>query len=107
VAENHKTPPRAIPPSDDPAETIQRLIPRRQLKIETGDVVLARVHGGSLKRESFQLGVRGEGRMVGRFATFEHAAAAGEELATRLEARQLLVDNEGQPTYQHNDARRS
>ena len=107
MADNHKTPPRAIPPSDDPAETIQRLIPRRQLKIETGDVVLARVHGGSLKRESFQLGVRGEGRMVGRFATFEHAAAAGEELATRLEARLFFVDNEGGFPYLLKDARRS
>jgi hypothetical protein len=107
VADNHK-PPRPIPPSDDPAETIQRLIPRRQLKIETGDVVLARVHGGgSLKRESFQLGVRGDGRMVGRFATFEHGAAAGEDLATRLEARLFFVDNEGEPPFLLKDARRS
>jgi ribonuclease BN (tRNA processing enzyme) len=102
-----RAPTRATPPEADPTETMERLLSRRQLKIETGDVVLARVHGGySITRESFQLGISGDGKPIERFATFEHGAAKGEELAPRLHARLFFLEHEGEPPFLLKDARR-
>src|SRR4051812_34922673 len=72
----------AIPPSADPAEAIERLVSRRHLRVETGDVVVTRIHGSkSLPRESYELQVMGGTDPRERFATFEHAATRGELLA--------------------------
>ena len=80
MAKRQKT--RMEPPSADPAEAIERLISRRQLKIQPGDIVVTRIQAVSTtRRESFLLEIAGDGGPGETFATFEHAAVRGEFLA--------------------------
>jgi len=101
--------PKATPPSADPAETIERVLSRKQLRIETGDVVLTRVRRGSPSvgkaSEIYELRVVGSSdRRAERFATFGHAAARGEEIARTRKTRLMYVEAEGNPPFLLEDA---
>ena len=94
-------------PTDDPAEAVERVLSRRQLLVEDGDIVIARESAGilrgtfgidSLTRPSsltYRLIVRGQpddSRRV--FATYERAAVDGEALAAERRVR-LFYDEDG------------
>ncbi len=90
----------------DAAETFERIIPRQQLKIQSGDVVMTRSRG-PLGQDSYDLPVTGEINAPERFATFEHAAARGELLAMEKHARFFFVESDNEPPFLLKDARRS
>jgi hypothetical protein len=94
-------------PTDDPAEAVERVLSRRQLLVEDGDIVIARESAGSLRgtfgidsltgpsSPTYRLIVRGQpddSRRV--FATYERAAVDGESLAAEHRVR-LFYDEDG------------
>jgi hypothetical protein len=88
--ERRRRPSNPLRPLDDPAEAVERIVPRRQLLVEDGDVLIMREAGGLREgsRVVYQLRIRGSGPIADqRFASFEHAAARGEELATKAKVR--------------------
>ena len=97
-----------ISPLSDPAEAVQRIVPRRRLKLDDGDILIVRTSGGfrSGGRDVFQLHVRGQvASRSERFAGFDRAAAAGEQLATTKRVRLFYVDSESSPPHLLNDFR--
>ena len=95
-------------PLDDPAETVERIVPRRLLLLEDGDVLIMREAGGLREgsRVVYQLRIRGSGAIPDqRFASFEHSAARGEELATRARVRLLYFESQQEPPFLLKDAR--
>jgi hypothetical protein len=100
---------QAIPPLTDPAETEEGVLRRRTPTIESGDVVIRRAHGGliSSKRPLFELRIEGSVvRQPERFATFEHAAARGDDLASARLSRLFYLETEAEPPCLLKDARR-
>jgi hypothetical protein len=96
-------------PLDDPAETVERIVPRRLLLLEDGDVLIMREAGGLREgsRVVYQLRIRGSGPIPDqRFASFEHAAARGEELATSARVRLFYFESQQEPPFLLKDARR-
>ena len=101
-------PPDPTRPLDDPAEAVERIVPRRQLLLEDGDVLIMREAGGLREgsRVVYQLRIRGSGPIADlRFASFEHAAARGEELATRAKVRLLYFESRQEPPFLLKDVR--
>ena len=99
--------PERTPSHADPSETLERLIPRRQLKMQDGDVLITREPGG-LQAESraiYQLHIHGTGPLADRFASFEHAAARGDELATTQRVRLFYVEHRKEGPFLLKDAR--
>ena len=81
---------------------------RRKLLIETGDVFIARAFApirGANERELFVLSRHDIGAVPGRFTTFEHAVAAGDELATRLKVRLYFLETTDDPPQLLKDCR--
>ena len=90
--------PQAIPPLTDPAEAVERIVPRRQLLIEDGDVLIVPAPGALQympRQQIYGLRVRGEGPAAGRYVSFEHASAAGDELARRRRVRLFFLETDG------------
>ena len=95
-------------PLDDPAEAVERIVPRRQLLVEDRDVLILREAGGLREgsRVVYQLRIRGSGPIADqRFASFEHAAARGEELATKAKVRLFSFESQQEPPFVLKDAR--
>ena len=96
--------PTRIPPTADPAEAIERLVSRKQLRLEAGDIVVVREPMPRLQlsaagtlwwfRVSTYLAPEANGCV---FTSFHHAASHGEQLAAQRHARLLLVED-GVPT---------
>ena len=99
--------PVRVAPTDDPAEAVERVLSRRQLIVEDGDVVIAREAAGLLRgtfgidsltgpsSPMYRLIVRGhvdDSRRV--FATYERAIVDGESLAAEHRVR-LFYDEDG------------
>ena len=91
---------RRIPPSRAPAEVVERIVPRRQLALEEGDVVIV--------REALPRLTRGLQRPEWRyrvvvypalshgaptFTSFAAAAGHGESQATERGARLMFVED--------------
>jgi hypothetical protein len=80
--------------SDIVADAVARIVPRRHLLIEDGDIYIT--HGIGLKgageRIVYQLARRGHGSTPDRFTTFEHAVAGGDELARVRRVRLFYLD---------------
>jgi hypothetical protein len=77
----------------DPAEAVERIVPRRQLLFEDGDVIIALAPSGvSLTGRVYQLRLRGLGPIAGQFVSFEHATAAGDQVAAARRVRLFYVD---------------
>jgi len=88
---------------------MERIVSRRQLLIEKGDVFIARAVApirATTDRDLFLLTRQGIGPVPGRFTTFEHAVAAGDELATRLKVRLYFLDSADQPPQLLKDCRK-
>ena|SRR5258706_15171659 len=94
-------------PTDDPAEAVERVLSRRQLLVEDGDIVIARESASILRgtfgidslagppSQTYRLIVRGQpddSRQV--FATYERATVEGESLAAEHRVR-LFYDEDG------------
>jgi hypothetical protein len=106
--ERRQPPPDPTRPLDDPAEAVERIVPRRQLLLEDGDVLIMREAGGFREgsRVVYQLRIRGRGPLADqRFASFEHAAARGEELATERKVRLFYFESAQEPPHLLKDAR--
>jgi hypothetical protein len=96
--------PTRIPPTADPAEAIERLVSRKQLRLEAGDIVVVRELMPRLQlsaagtlwwfRVRTYLAPEADARV---FTSFHHAASHGEQLAAQRHARLLLVED-GVPT---------
>lgn len=104
--DNEKDQPRqgAIPPLDDPAEAVERIVPRRQLLFEDGDVIIVQASGSAVylpQQRVYGLRIRGSGPVAGRYVSFEHAVVAGEELAMRRGVRLFYIDGEGEAELPH------
>lgn len=99
--------PRVTPPLTDPAEAVERIVPRRQLLVEDGDILIMREAGGLREgsRVIYELRIRGKGPTEHRFASFELAAATGEELATRTKVRLFYFESKEEPPHLLLDAR--
>lgn len=95
-------PPRRIPPSESPAEAVERLAPRKVLRLLSGDVVVAReliprVNPNPMSREPqwrYRVGVHGQPSPRQTFLTFLHAASRAEELAVSLRSRIMFVEDD-------------
>src|SRR3970040_2067564 len=88
--------PDAPPPSVDPSEAVERIVSRRQLLFEDGDVVIMRGPAGlrSDARSVYHLRLRGQGPLNARFVNFDHAAAAGDQLARGRQGRLYYIDSD-------------
>ena len=94
--------------TDDPVEAMERIVSRRKLLIETGDVFIERAVApirGANERDLFLLTRHDIGPVPGRFTTFEHAIAAGDELATRLKVRLYFIEATDHPPQLLKDCR--
>ena len=106
--ESRNLPPDPLPPTADPAEAVERIVPRRQLLLEDGDVLIVREAGGFREgsRVVYQLRIRGMGAIPDqRFTSFEHAAARGEELATKAKVRLFYFESQQDPPHLLHDSR--
>jgi hypothetical protein len=109
-AAKNTQPPKRIPvrvaPTDDPAETVERLLSRRQLIVEDGDVVVVRESAGlwrgtgvvgSLSGPSssqYRLIVRGQQDDIRRvYATYERGVVDGEALAAARRVRLFYAED--------------
>ena len=101
--------PRVTPPRADPAEAVERIVSRRQLLMQDGDVLIVRESGGIAEgsRLVYQLAIHGADRLPDRFASFEHAAAKGEDLATKSKVRLFYIEHKNDPPFLLKDARPS
>jgi hypothetical protein len=99
--------PIRVAPTDDPAEAVERVLSRRQLLVEDGDIVIVREAAGILRgtfgidsltgssSPTYRLIVRGrldDSRQL--FATYERAIVDGESLAAEHRVR-LFYDEDG------------
>ncbi len=79
---------------------MERLVSRKQLRVEQGDVVIARESMPRLQpsatahrwwfRVTVYLSPDGDGRV---FTSFHHAASHGEQLASQRRARLLFIED--------------
>jgi hypothetical protein len=92
--------PHRIPPADATSETIERVVGRRTVQPEGGDVVITRELVPSLRsiptnRWRYRLAVYPATRYEGRvFDSFQHAAQEGEVLATQRKARLVCIEDD-------------
>lgn len=97
-----------IPPLDDHVETIERVLSKRQLKIEMGDIVIIRAPKTLVRMRSlvYELRIHDTGHHE-RFTTLEHATARGDELARQHRSRLFYRDSEDDAPHLLKDARQS
>jgi hypothetical protein len=95
--------PRRIPPTDAPAEAIERITPRKIQQLTAGDVVITReqiprVNTRPLSQKTqwrYRVSIHtdpwGESQV---FSGFVHAAAAAEQLGAALRTRVMYVEDD-------------
>jgi hypothetical protein len=94
--------PARVAPLADPAEAVERVLSRRQLLIQDGDVVLSREPAdrrllGTATTWRYRLHVHPDavgGKLSTVFAHYDLAAMAGEELAVTRHVR-LFYEEDG------------
>ena len=87
---------------------MERIVPRRKLLIEKGDVFITRAVASiraTAERDLFLLTRKDVGRVRERFTTFEEAVAAGDELARRLKVRLYFQESADHPPQLLKDCR--
>jgi hypothetical protein len=102
--------PKPLPPARPAAdftEAVQRIVPRRHLVVQDGDVLISRAASGfgSPGRLVYIIAVQGSGPTTDRFANFEHAAARGEELAKNRQVRLFYCESKDEVPMLLKDAR--
>ena len=101
--------PERTPSQSDPDGALERLLQRRHLKFQEGDVIITRQAGGlrADSRAVYHLHIHGSGPLAYRFARFELAAANGEDLATKHKVRLFYVEHKNDSPALLKDARTS
>jgi hypothetical protein len=98
--------PVKLAPGDDPAEAVERVLSRRQLIVEEGDIVIAREvagiwHAGpgltsptTISRSQYRILIRGqrEDEIERVFAQYDRAVMDGEVLAANRRVRLFYSD---------------
>lgn len=97
--------PRRIPPRDDVPEAVERIVPKRQVQPQRGDVIVRRervprLNPYALAAPPWRYRVTvfpdpSEGHV---FTSFPHAASAAEQLATERHARVLYIEDDTSTT---------
>jgi hypothetical protein len=95
--------PKRIPPTDAPADAIERITRRKHLQLVPGDVVVSReqvprVNTNPISLETqwrYRVSIHtdpwGESQV---FFGFVHAAAAAEQLGTELKTRVMYLEDD-------------
>ena len=90
-----------IPPADAPAEAVERILPRRQLRLEASDVVIIREQLprltdaiGRQPQWRYRVVTHPEHAVGPTFTSFAAAAGHGEYLATEGHARLMFVEDD-------------
>jgi len=103
------TPGRVVRVNDDPVEAVERIVSRRKLLIERGDLFISRSASavrGSAEGDVYVLTRQDLGPMPGRFTSFENAVVAGGELATRHRVRLYFLESPDHLPHLLKDCRR-
>ncbi len=101
---------RLVRGSDDPTEAVERIVSRRKLIIEKGDVFISRVADAiraSAERDIYQLTRQDLEPVPGRFTSFENAVATGDEFVTKHQVRLYFQESPDHPPQLLKDCRRS
>ena len=98
--------PVRVSPADDPAEAVERLLSRRQLIVEEGDIMVVREaasigRGGPLvpslttpASSQYRVTIRGQKEDSRRvFAMYDRAVADGEGLAAERRVRLFYIED--------------
>jgi hypothetical protein len=93
--------------NDDLTEAVQRIVPRRHLIVRDGDILIMRVAGGfrGAGRLLYELSIHGMGPTADKFASFEHAAVRGEQLAITRKVRLFYFEEKNGAPFLLKDAR--
>lgn len=100
---SHSNAPHRIPPTDAPADAIERLLPRKALQLVAGDVIVARERVprvntnpiSPLPQWRYRVSVHNDPRSQSQvFTGFVHAAAAADQLGAALKARVMFIEDE-------------
>ena len=87
---------QVISRANDPIEAVERIVSRRQLLIERGDIFISRAPAmikAAEERDIYQLSRQDMGVLRGRYTSFEHTVVAGDELATRQRVRLYFLES--------------
>jgi uncharacterized protein YbaR (Trm112 family) len=94
--------PKRIPPAEAPADAVERIVPKRHVQVEPGDVVVTREPVPrvnpltTLARQPwrYRLALFPEGPEGYRiFTSFQHAATEAEQVAAHRKARVMYVED--------------
>ena len=92
--------PELIPPAKAASEAVERIVPRKRILVERGDAVILRERVPSLNAKAlaappwrFRLYLA-EITDSQVFNSFQHAASAGEQLASQRDARLLYIEDD-------------
>jgi hypothetical protein len=97
-----KKPPARLAPRETPAEAVERILPRRLLALESGDVVitqerLPRVNPATAVTEPqwwFRVRVHPEPYGQPAFTSLAHAASHAEQLAADRRSRVMFLEDD-------------
>jgi hypothetical protein len=86
---------------------MERIVSRRKLLIEAGDLIISRAVTirGSAERDVYILTRQDLGPVPGRFTNFENAVVAGDELAAKNGVRLFFVESLDHPPHLLKDCR--
>jgi hypothetical protein len=90
------------------AEAVERIVPKRQLKLDEGDICIGGASAalkGATAHQIYALSEEGHGPLAGRYTTFEHAVAAGDDLARQRRVRLFYCEVTGGPAQLLRDYR--
>jgi hypothetical protein len=94
--------PRRIPPAKATSEAVERILPKRQVQVETGDVVMTREPVPRVNPSPtvtsrawrYRVALFPESPENYRiFTSFQHAASAAEQIAAANNSRVLYVED--------------
>ena len=93
---------RRTPPSESPSESVERLLPRRQLQLLRGDVVVTRDPLPRVNRRPisvqpqwrYRVFVQGDPPNGQTFTTFMHAVTRAEDLGVERHTRVMFLEDD-------------
>jgi hypothetical protein len=93
--------PQPVRPQDDPNETLQRVIPKRQIQVQDGDVVVRRERLPRLNPYAiapppyrYLVMVYPGVTPIHTYSGFQHAATEAEQMAARGRARVIYIEDD-------------
>jgi hypothetical protein len=94
--------PRLISPTESPADAIERIVSRRHLQLEHGDVLIVRERVPSVNPKPmskvpqwrYRVSVHPESHKGQVYTSFPHAASHAEQLASQRRCRLMFVEDD-------------